>query len=232
MIYIYTHQGLGDHIICNGLVRHFVDIHKSAVVFCKPHNEKSIKWMYRDDSRIHVLAVGQEQDTYLANYIVENNLQSSTIIVGFGRISAEFQPPVVESFDEAFYKMVDLPFEYRFTKFKLIRDEKRENECYNNLNPKNEPYIFVHDDSTKGFKIDKSKLPQNIKIIENDMRYTIFDFLKVLENAEEIHVMQSCFKELINSYVLEKPKIYAHHYIREYPEYLNSKGIKKIEIIN
>jgi hypothetical protein len=52
------------------------------------------------------------------------------------------------------------------------------------------------------------KKEQNIKIIENDVRYTIFDFLKVLENAEEIHMMQSCFKELINSYVLEKPNIY------------------------
>jgi len=230
MIYIYTHQGLGDHIICNGIVRHFVDLYNDVTVFCKPHNEKNVKWMYRDDSRIHVLSVGQDQDTI--NYIIGNNLQNSTVLVGFDRLWKEFQPPVVESFDEAFYKMINLPFEYRFSKFKLMRDEERENECYNALNPNNEPYIFVHDDVTRGFKIDKSKLPQNIKIIENDIRYTIFDFLKVLENAEEIHMMQSCFKELINSYVLEKPNIYAHHYVREYPEYLNSKGIKKIEIIN
>lgn len=223
MIYIYTHQGLGDHIICNGIVRHFVDIHNNVTVFCKPHNEDNVKWMYRDEPRIKVLAVGQDQDTI--NYIIQNNLRFNTLLVGFDRLWKEFQPPVVETFDEAFYKMCNIPFEYRFTKFKFERDVQKEKEAFDYVNPKNEPYIFVHGD------IDRSKIRTDLKIIENPNNFGVFDILSILENAEEIHIMESSIKCLVNSYDFEKPKLFYHQYVRGYDGYYDSKGQNKYETI-
>jgi hypothetical protein len=220
MIYIYTHQGLGDHIICNGIVRHFVELHNRVAVFCKPHNEANVKWMYRDDPRIHVLAVGQDQDTI--NYIISNNLQNSTILVGFDRLWKEFQPPVVESFDEAFYKMINLPFEYRFTKFKIQRDQVKEKECFDYVNPNNEPYIFVHGN------IDRTKVRTDLKIIENPTNYGVFDILSILENAEELHLMESSIKALVNSLELCKPKIFYHDYVRGYDKYHTQKTVNQV----
>lgn len=223
MIYIYTHQGLGDHIICNGLIRHFVDIQNEVTVFCKPQYESNVSWMFRDDTRIKVLAVGQDQDT--VNYIMQNNLITNTLLVGFDRLWREFQPPVVETFDEAFYKMSYLPFEYRFTKFKYERDFQKEKEAFDFVNPNNEPYIFVHGD------VDKSKVRSDLKIVENPTNFGIFDILTILENAEEIHIMESSIKCLINSYTFEKPKLFYHQYVRGYDGYYNSKGKNKFEII-
>jgi hypothetical protein len=223
MIYIYTHQGLGDHIICNGIVRHFVDIQNDATVFCKPHNEDNVKWMFRDNPKIKILAVGQDQDTI--NYIISNNLRFNTLFVGFDRLWKEFQPPVVETFDEAFYKMCGLPFEYRFTKFKFERDVQKEKEAFDYVNPNNEPYIFVHGD------IDRNKIRNDLKIIENPDNFGIFDIISILENAEEIHIMESSIKCLVNSYDFKKPKLFYHQYVRGYDGYYNSKGQNKFEIV-
>ena len=48
MKYIYHHLGLGDHIICNGIVRHFKEIHKTVTVFCRPNYFTNVEYMYRD----------------------------------------------------------------------------------------------------------------------------------------------------------------------------------------
>lgn len=131
MKYIYHHLGLGDHIICNGLVRHFREIYNEVSVFCKPHNYDNVNYMYRDDDKIKVLSIGNDNDVY--NYIVDNNITNETVWVGFHLMNES-----MGTFDECFYKIVDLPFEYRFSKFKLQRDFEKENIVYNKLNPEND----------------------------------------------------------------------------------------------
>ena len=80
--------------------------------------------------------------------------------------------------------------------------------------------------------MDRGKIPTGYKIIENDIKYNVFDLLYLFENAEDIHLMQSSIKDLINSYVLNKPKIVLHNYVRRYGEELNSIGLNKINIID
>ena len=62
MKYIYHHLGLGDHIICNGIVRHYNEIFKSVTVFCKPHNFTNVEYMYRDNGSIIILPIGEDSD--------------------------------------------------------------------------------------------------------------------------------------------------------------------------
>ena len=62
MKYVYHHLGLGDHIICNGMVRYFKEIYGKIKVFCKPHNYKNVEYMYRDDDNIEVLSIGEDSD--------------------------------------------------------------------------------------------------------------------------------------------------------------------------
>ena len=57
---VYHHLGLGDHIICNGLVRTLAK-EQPVEVLCKNHNLASVRFMFRDDSRIGV--VGAADDT-------------------------------------------------------------------------------------------------------------------------------------------------------------------------
>ena len=46
MIYIYHHLGLGDHIICNGLVRFLQKKHNQVSLFCYQHNIENVSFMY------------------------------------------------------------------------------------------------------------------------------------------------------------------------------------------
>jgi hypothetical protein len=218
MKYIFHHLGLGDHIICNGMVRHFKEVYGEVTVFCKPQYFQNVEYMYRDDNKINVLQIGEHSD--IEEYIKKNNLKDDTIIVWYREKKGK-------SFDECFYDLVNIPFEYRFTKFNFVRNQKKEEEVYNELNPSGQPYIYVHDDLSRGYGIDRNKIVSNLNIIENNEKFLLFDMLKIIENAEEIHVMQTSMKELISSYFLDKPKIFLHWYVRNYNEDYKTTGLNE-----
>lgn len=221
MKYIYHHLGLGDHIICNGIVRHYKEIHKTVTVFCKSHYFTNVKYMYRDDNDIIILPIGEDSD--VINYVNENNLHSDLIVVGFDKLNFDNS----KTFDEGFYNTINLPFMFRFSKFKFERNIEKELEVYNLLNPNNEPYIYIHDDKERGFEINRSKINNNLKIIENDKRFLMFDMLKIIENATEVHSMQTGMKDLINSFKFDTPKFYLHWYVRPYNDDYDTVGLNK-----
>ena len=168
MKYIHHHLGLGDHIICNGIVRNLRELHGEVFVFTKHHNFKNVEHMYRDDDKIIVYSTGEDAD--VDKYIDINKIpQENVIKIGFKRLWEIGAP----SFDVGFYTLAGLPFEDRFRKFKYERDLQREEEVYNELNPSGEPYIFIHDDPKRGYVMDRSRISTNYKIIENDMRFDI-----------------------------------------------------------
>jgi hypothetical protein len=221
MKYIYHHLGLGDHIICNGLVRYYREIYKTVTVLCKPHYFTNVDYMYRDDNNIIVLPIGEDSD--VINYINQHNLQLDLIKVGFGLPGYSKG----KTFDEGFYNTVNLPFDYRFSKFKFDRNTSKETEVYNELNPNDEPYIYIHDDKDRGYSIDRSKIKSELKIIENNKTFLMFDMLKIIENATEVHSMQTGMKDLINSFKFDKPKFYLHWYVRPYDVDYDTVGLNK-----
>jgi len=219
MKYIYHHLGLGDHIICNGLVRYIKNFEDVVYVFCKPHNTKNVEYMYRDNPNIKILSVGEDID--VISYINNNNIQNDIIVVGF---TGENQNEV-SSFDEAFYFQHKIPFSKRFDDFYFERDFELEQNIVKELNPNNEKYIFTHN-------IGISKINTNFKIIDNPVNYSIFNLISLIENAEEVHLMESSIKNLVNSYKMEKPKFFYHKYVRGYPEWNNTKSLNKFQIIH
>lgn len=218
MKYIYHHLGLGDHIICNGLVRYIKKFEDVVYVFCKPHNTINVEYMYRDNPNIKVLSVGEDID--VVNYINNNNISDKVIKIGFDKLNNE-----CNTFDEEFYESLNIPFLVRFDDFYIKRNLDLEQKIIKELNPNNEKYIFTHN-------IDKSKINTNLKIIDNPVNYSIFNLVSLIENAEEVHLMESSIKNLINSYKMEKPKFFYHQYVRNYTPYLNTKGLNDLIIIN
>jgi len=225
MKYIYHHLGLGDHIINNGMVRHFYKKYGAITLFAYKHNVKNVQYMYRDLEKFQV--IGIESDLQAEQYIERNDIDC--IKIGFSGLS-DIMPEL--PFDKAFYRLAGLDFSVRFDEFYFQRDLEKEKEVLQTLNPTGEKYIFVHDDASRGFPIDMSKVTKDYKIIMNDKRFNVFDYITLLENAEEIHFMQSSFKELMCSYKLEKPILYQHNYVRQYDESMNSSGLNPFIEIN
>lgn len=227
MKYIYHHLGLGDHIICNGMVRHFCKRNDNIVLFCYSHYRENVEYMYRDLSNLEIFDFATEPE--IVNFIHRNNLQDNLIKTGFDRLKLYLNRM---TFDEAFYAMIDLNFDIRFDEFYFERDYETENKVCEKLNPNNEKYIFVLDDPNRGFSIDMNKVTSEYKVIRNDFEFKMFDYIRLLENAEELHMMQTGFLDLVNSYKMKKPKIYRHNYVRKYPKSIHSKGINNINDVD
>jgi hypothetical protein len=218
MKYIHTHLGLGDHFNTNGLIRHYCEIYDEVTTFAKHHYFEQVKFMYRDLPNLLVVSIGG--DGQAQQYVIEKGgYPHDYIRVGHEKLSRDYK-----TFDESFYAGENLPFEYKWSKFFLSRDFEKETEVYNELNPENEPYIFCH-------SVDINRVRQDLKIINNDSRFLVTDFIKILENAEEVHVMQSSFKDLICCIKLDKPKCFLHNYVRGYDSWFNTVSINNVEVI-
>lgn len=224
--YIHHHLGLGDHIICNGMVRHFCKKYNNVVLFSYKKYYENVSHMYRDLENLEIFSFDLESQ--IIDFIERNgSVKTNLIKPGFKNLDSCLDKM---TFDEAFYHLAGLDFKIRFNDFYIPRDDEREDEVCKTLNPNNEKYIFVLDDPDRGYIIDMNKISSGYKVIRNDYRFLMFDYLKLLENAEEIHMMQTGFLDLVNSYKMNKPKIYRHTYVRNYPDAIHSKGLN--EVIN
>lgn len=222
--YIYHHMGLGDHIINNGMVRNFCKRYDNVNLFCKTSYLDNISYMYRDLQNLEIYDFAD--DNGVLGFLERNPTAKNNLVrPGFNNLDSCLDRM---TFDEAFYYLAGLDFSVRFDEFYFERDYEKEDEVCKTLNPNNEKYIFVLDDPKRGYNIDMNKVPKEYKIIRNDFRFGMFDFIKLLENAEEIHTMQTGFLDLINSYKMDKPKIFRHNYVRNYPDAIHSKGLNKI----
>jgi len=122
---------------------------------------------------------------------------------------------------EIFYDQVGIPYEVRKDYFYLERSAKQEENLLKKKNPNGEPFIFIHDDKSRGFKINKKHLLNDkLLVIENDVSENIFNFIGVVKKAEEVHCMESSFKTLVDIYC-DQEKLFFHDF-RGHPLGLNS----------
>jgi hypothetical protein len=205
MKYIYHHLGLGDHIICNGLVRSLISPEEKYLMFVKPHNLTSIKFMYRDIPNLDFI-IGD--DDFVQNFIKQKLIpQEELIIAGF------YRHPNAKSFDESFYLQNNLHFKSRWDDFFVQRDIKKENDLFDYFNIKNDKYIFIHDDESRNYVIDESIFNKyNLKIIRPIKGVTdnIFDYCKIIQNSVESHFIDSSFRLMCDSLNLKTNHIYYH----------------------
>jgi hypothetical protein len=180
--------------------------------------------MYRDLNNLEIFNFSD--DVEVVQFINGNlNVKNNLIKPGFENLDSCLDRM---TFDEAFYYLAGVDFQVRFDEFYFKRDLQKEEEVCETLNPDGEKYIFVLDDPKRGYNIDMNKVTDEYKVIRNDYQFGMFDYIKLLENAEEIHMMQTGFLDLVNSYKMDKPKVYRHKYVRNYPASIHSKGLNNI----
>lgn len=203
--YIYHHLGLGDHIILNGLVRTLIEDGTTYYLFCKSHNEQSVKFMYRDlpNLKLIVADTDHEVDHFLRK-IHSNNI----IKIGFEYFNLYSKD---EYFDRTFYSQFDLPIQTRWEKFKVDRDLDTELRLFESLGVEKGNYIFLQDDLSRGFVINPDFIrDKSLPIIKPHRTNTIFDWCTVIENAAEIHCICSSFKQLADNLNLKDVKLHYH----------------------
>ena len=240
-IYIYQHQGLGDMIANNALIRHLVNLNpktKKFHLFCKNSHKKSLQFMYRDEKKISILSISNDpknENRDVSKYLRKLKKKYELIKIGH-----EFYDPTAKlnpywdtypwHCTTNFYKQFGLPLNYRFKNTYWKRDYKREKRLMNKLVGKNKNFIFLQDDPSKGMTIDISKINKNYKIIKNDNNHLIFDYGLILENAKELHLIESSLKQLVETLQIKSKKLYLYKYKGSQIDYtfsLYNKDLKK-----
>lgn len=230
--YINQHLGLGDHIVTAALIRHFCSIYDEVVLFCLPNIETTLQSLFKDLKNLEIFPIQvtlwEGDNDNIKKYIHDNKIEDDVITIT--NINDRSVP-----FDMAFYTTQGFDPSFRYSNFHYERDLVSEEHVYNTVNPDNEKYIFVIDDgkhySGTNYVIDDARLPTGYKIIRhdktlsfNDDRFVLFNYYKVLENAEEIHMIESAFTHFICSIdKLQKPKIYVYRSMRGGISSLSSK---------
>lgn len=225
-MYIYHHLGLGDHFICNGLVRYiYKKTQEEITLLVKKRNIKNVKRMF-SDINLKYIEVVQEFPVYVYN-IDDKYIESiNDLFIGESFNGQKIIRPGHEkcytsnNFDKIFYDNCSIPFEERWNSFHFQRDLKKEEEFFKNLNLNNSEYIFIHEESTSGnFNLNISSDIQKIYCKKNENEDTIFDWIYVIERAKEVHCINSSIIHLINSLNLnDNIKLY-HHCLSEKSEY-------------
>jgi len=215
-IYIYHHLGLGDHIICNAIVRHFSKIYDKIYLFVKKHNFKSVRFMYNDLINIEYIKVNSDIE-------VESQLLNKNFMrIGFNYLHKNYN----RYFDKLFFQQLNIDFEKRWLDFYINRNEKNEIILFDKYNIEENRYIFIHDDKSRNFNINESFIQdKTLKIIRPIGSYTenIFDYCYLLENAKEIHCIDSSFKLIADSIELNSDRLFFHlSYINKDNKFISS----------
>lgn len=216
---VIHHLGLGDQLMLNGMVRHLSENEDVAVIVIDPHKE-SVEFMYRDNPRVKVVSVSDTSPKSvfeaaqatgysilpLATYsldpefwklVCHNNGDSK-----MGNVN-----PRITNWCHSVYNQAGVNIDYMRSKFKVERDEQREQEFFDKLGLVKGEYVYVHDDPSRGRDLEKFLKYSNV-FNPNDYysEYpNIFDYIKVIENAKEVHVMHSSHAWLIELLRLGDP---------------------------
>jgi len=194
---VYSNLGLGDHIACCGMVRHWAKF-CNVTLLCKPHNRISVAALYWD---LPITIVEVENDN-VAKVFVDSWDDNKRLI---GCANQLWNNGGDIPFDVTFYAHAGLPHKFRWSKFKYEQND----------NPvPSTPYIFLHEDASRGFIIDRSYC--KLDIIEPDKTTypRITDWCNLISCATEVHVINSSFLLLVDQ-IETIGKLFWHKYARD-----------------
>jgi len=229
--------GLGDHISYNGMIRRLLIDHELDGVYVGAwrHYAPAVKHMFRDDSRIQVVPIDSGSEYHQIRHLVSAIKPAAWYLLGHTVLPGQpfddlvtkdmkyYQVSWAELKDQYsyghrnYYEFMEIDWSHRFMSSYYHRDIPEETRVFNKLNATNEDYAFVQDDPRRGFKFDMRKIQEltgDLKIIYNDTSENIFNYGILLQNAKQIHLMESSMRCLVETLPTEETSFYLHHYIR------------------
>lgn len=217
--------GLGDHIICNGIVRAHCAQYQRVAIFAKPRNMKTVRFMYRD---LENLTIIEGDKSFAKNFILSRMAINAPAtvdpkydqlkIIGF----QYFDPDSGIPFEQQEYQLAGLDLEQKWRNFRVQRDLVAEQALFQRVAPKND-YAFLHEDRSRNYIIDKKLINKKLALFTPAPEFTanLFDYCTIIERAKEIHVIDSSFMFLVDALNYNNPeqKLYIHRYARENEEW-------------
>ena len=190
-VVLHHHLGLGDHIICNGLVNQ-ISLLKKIYLICKLQNYKNVKYLYKNNHKVKVIPLPK---TITRSIKSEKKFSKILSLCLFSKITyVGFQQEEGDYFDELFYKQVNVDFKHRYTSFYVPNDSE------NMIIIPNAKFRLIHKESSLGNYDLKIKSDDLIDIfVTKELGKNIFSYMELIKNAQEIHCIDSSFIHLVDS---------------------------------
>lgn len=212
--YIIHHLGLGDHIVCNGLVRELVKKYDLIYFPVKRHNLETIKYMFKDIAyAIKYIPVNTDREMI---YLWHCNRQDLSDCIRLGNFYESNFVSKHDNFCRGFYENANIDYDKRWESFYVEYTNPK-------ISTDKTDYNFIHEDKTRGYEIShqykNGSYFQPNHALGQDSQSTIFDYYNVIKNSKEIHCMDSSFSAWIDHIqeLKDKPK-YVHRYVKKYKE--------------
>lgn len=200
------HQGWTDIINCLPLINY--------------HSEKyqKINLIVRDDAKpiidYYLSQFSNVEACYYNKFELDNNLgqivqkYDNTDILFFGIHDAFRKNEYINSFlttkpndffVEKFYTVYNIDYLNRVESFGIKRNLELENKLYSDFLLKNgNDYILYHEDVERGIILEKNNFKKDFKWVDLDKTtYTFFDYIQILENSKEIHMIDSVWAAIV-----------------------------------
>ncbi len=227
----HHHTSLGDNFICNGIVHTYAEqLCDRLHLPCHQRYYETINCLYQDFDNIIVHPFHDDWATLESEMFPWAQEKGWPVTrIGFENVyyrnlqrvncPSEF---FAVNFDRQFYEQANILFKERYERFTLPKDIPGVNEVYNKLTEGEKDYIIVHRNSSveEEYPIDLwnwrrnsvGSIP-NIKVVEIKMGQTtnMLSYMKLIENAKEIHCVNSSFFCLVDSVCMNiKSKLFYH----------------------
>lgn len=233
------HMGYTDVINSLPLIDHYLTEYHNVCVVSTPNHKEVIDFYIRDKPNVEV--VYDYNPDNAVRSIADNN-QWDIKSHGFhdGNRSDEYRGAFASMhcrdqyhFVRLFYEVYNIPYITRVNNFNLTRDFNIEEDAYRQFTHDGiTDYIIIHSDVGDRFIEDKFQKRSDMNYFNiNGKVDNIFSCIKILENAKELHLVDSVWACLC--YLLDaKYRTFANKPIYLYPFSARSGGCIGIETKN
>jgi len=225
---VYFHQGWTDIINCLPLVNYYADKYDKLILIIREDAKEIARYYTRNMDNISLLCKNK-YDIDLNPMCILQEIPPDYDLLFHGNFDSSRNDKYKNIFSksifyaEGFYTFYEIPFNEKINSFNFIRDfELEENEYLSFIKIYGKDYSLYHISSeVENFnEVDIYKPSIDINGLSNN----IFSCIKILENAKELHLMDSLWASFC--YLLDaKYNLFSNKKIYLYPFKKRSGGL-------
>ena len=198
---LYFHQGWTDIINCLGLINYYSNKYDKIYLLIREDAKNLIDFYITDLIKVQPLYETKDTENLSFDYVINKYKITNYDLLGIGIHGSHRNDEYRDNYSitckngadfvEAFYISYNIPYIIRINEFTFIRNYDLEKITYQNfVNKYGNDYIIYHEVIRD---YDESKTIINL----NGISDTFFDMITVLENASEIHLLDSAWGAFI-----------------------------------
>ncbi len=211
---IFPHLGLGDQIINKGAINVVSKNFKKIYLVSWRKFQNSMDYLYADLENVEMLYIEpKNNEVGFDNYFLSVTKYADSKNLKVLKLGYEHKKKGIP-FYEAFYRQIKVDYQNSYSHFKVLRDKSSEKKLndhifkYFNVSPEN--YKLVHKEHSSGKKSLRVSDENTIYVNkESDPFNNLFLYIDLINNAKEIHCLNSSFCHLVDR-VESKGNLFYH----------------------